>query len=451
MSARMSEARILGRTRLRLLLWSGGSTLLVLLVLGGILYAAVARQLAADAELQLRQRAEVIRTIGIPARIMFQAGPGGPRPTAIASDPAGPGFVFGGPTSGTVALIIGPDDTVAVGSPLVGGARQGAPRDESALAVNIGTPDPAGAEEARHGREALNEVPFANTVLRVLSVPAAADSDTYVVQVMADRSPELRTLGVLVGTLTAGGLLVVLAALALGWVYSGRALVPIRDSLRRQREFAADASHELRTPLTVIRTNLEIARGRSTTDASTDSALADAEAEVGRMTRLVDDLLLLARTDSDALELDRRAIDLSDAVTDALAQFAPLANEKGVRLTLDVSPTRAMADPARIRQLAAILVDNAIRHAPRGGRIDVGVQPGHGLAHLVVEDDGSGIDPAQRPYVFDRFWRAPNAPPGGSGLGLAIARWIVERHGGSILVGERDGGGARFEVKLPAG
>ena len=105
-------------------------------------------------------------------------------------------------------------------------------------------------------------------------------------------------------------------------------------------------------------------------------------------------------------------------------------------------------DPDRLRQLVAILIDNAIRHSPVGGGVRVGIR---GEAHpgISVEDDGPGIRAEDLPHVFDRFWRAPDAPAGGTGLGLAIASWIAEHHGGRITATNIPGGGARFEVQLP--
>ena len=107
-------------------------------------------------------------------------------------------------------------------------------------------------------------------------------------------------------------------------------------------------------------------------------------------------------------------------------------------------------DAARLRQLVMILVDNAIRHSPTGGEVRVAVRHANGEAQLDVEDQGRGVSPEDMPHVFERFWRASGAPSGGTGLGLAIAKWIVDRHDGSISVTNRQGGGARFRVQLPA-
>src|SRR6185312_11129160 len=124
--------------------------------------------------------------------------------------------------------------------------------------------------------------------------------------------------------------------------------------------------------------------------------------------------------------------------------------DAGVRVEVDPQPAAAIGDPARLRQLVMILVDNAIRHSPRGSAVRVIVRSGPDAATVAVEDAGPGVRSEDRERVFDRFWRAPGAPAGGTGLGLAIAKWITEHHQGSINVDASPAGGARFEVRLPA-
>jgi signal transduction histidine kinase len=418
------ETRLLRRTRRRLVLWSAGSTLLVLLVLGGALYVALADQLADTSTRQLERRTGLfVDAMQHP----FQRPPGSQY--GIARDPGSPGFVFGGPESGTVGNIIFPD----------------APTTDPRIF------DPTALAAARAGQTVVTQADWSGAPVRVVSTPVVVNDQTFVIQVASDRTNEERTLEVTLIVLAVGGLLVLLAAAGLGWIYSGRALVPIRESLRRQREFAADASHELRTPLTVIRGNVGLLRSQRGDATTRQEALADIDSEVGRMTSLVEQLLLLARTDSDALELEFGPADLADEATDALEAFSPIAQGKGVQLALDVEPAPVKGDSSRLRQLAGILVDNAVRHSPSGGRVTIHVKEAGGQATLVVDDDGPGIRPDDLPHVFDRFWRAADAPEGGSGLGLAIAAWIVERHGGTIRAENRPAGGARFIAVLPAG
>ncbi|NJD29353.1 MAG: HAMP domain-containing histidine kinase [Chloroflexi bacterium] len=293
--------------------------------------------------------------------------------------------------------------------------------------------------------------------MRQLTVPADTSQGRFFIQVLQDRSAEVRTLETLVLVLVVGGLVVVLVAAAFGAVYARRALVPIRDSLVaqraslwRQREFAADASHELRTPLTVIRASVEhLRRNPGRPGGEVGDALEDIDAEVRQLTSLVDDLLLLARSDSGAIELERAPLALADVATDAAASLAQPAAARGLRRVVDPEPAPVVGDAVRLRQLATILLDNAIRHGPPDSEVRVVVRGGP-TASLAVEDAGPGVRPEHADRVFDRFWRAPGAPTGGTGLGLAIARWIAEHHGGTISVGPSPAGGARFEVRIPA-
>src|SRR5439155_27135968 len=186
-----------------------------------------------------------------------------------------------------------------------------------------------------------------------------ADSNigTVYIQVIQDRTAEQQILDAILRVLLIGGALVVLAAVGFGAIYARRALVPIRESLvsqraalRRQREFAADASHELRTPLTVIRSSVEYLRRNTTpSSAAATEALDDIEAEVGHLTALVEDLLLLARSDSGAIMLNRLPVDLGDVAADGAGALAKLADERGVRLGLDPEPAMVKGDHARLR------------------------------------------------------------------------------------------------------
>jgi signal transduction histidine kinase len=252
----------------------------------------------------------------------------------------------------------------------------------------------------------------------------------------------------------------VLVAFGFGTIYARRALGPIRNSLtaqrvalRRQRDFAADASHELRTPLTVIRSSVDhLRRNAKQPVEKVGEALDDIDAEVEHLTSMVEDLLLLARSDSGAITLERLPVELDDVATEAASALAAPALARNVRLVVDPEPAPVTGDPARLRQLVMILVDNAIRHSPAGGQVRIVVRPvadAAGAMSLTVEDDGPGVRPEDAPHIFERFWRAPGAPTGGTGLGLAIARWIAEGHRGSIAVTSRPEGGARFEVRLP--
>ena len=423
------DAALLRRTRLRLLAWSGGLTLLILVLLGAALYAAVSGSLAARGTDLLAARADGLeRLLARPGQIpdRFVLGPG-----------------FGGEASGTLALIVRPDGV------LVGPAE---------LQAIDGLPDAAGVAAARAGSVDVRQIEVSSIPVRVYSASVTRADGAYVVQVLGERSSEVQLLSTLLSVLAFGGLAALLLALAAGYVYAGRALIPVRSSmdrrdaaLRRQREFTANASHELRTPLTVIRASVaDLRRNRKQSVETVGEALEDIDAEVSNLTALVEDLLLLARTDSGALALEHVPLDLADVAAEAAGPLTPVAAQRGVQLEVDPRPAPVTGDPLRLRQLVTILADNALAHSPTGTTVSVRVRPDGQHAVLSVEDQGPGVRDEDLPRIFERFWRADNAPAGGTGLGLSIAAWIVEAHGGAMSAANRPEGGARFEVRLPA-
>jgi len=429
------EARLLQRVRLQLALWSGGVTLVLLLLLGAVLYIAVDRSLSNSGTAQLVNQAN--RLTG-----------GRPGPDAL---PEG-GFNFGGPGSGTFTMVLDQDgDAVGPG----GRIPQGLP-----VVASIEAARTTGLTDIREATVAIGASPVDATTLtpvRVLTEPVLFRGQQLYLQIVGDRTTEERTLNALVLVLVVGGAVALVVASGVGAAYASRALVPIRQSLvsqrealRRQREFAADASHELRTPLTVIRVSVDdLERHPQDPVAEVGTALTDIREEVDHMTAMVEDLLLLARSDSGAMELERVPVDLGDVASSGASALTRVAADRGVGLVVDPVPAEVVGDPARLRQLVGILVDNALRHAPGGSQVGVRVRAEAGNAILVVEDEGPGIRPEDLPRVFDRFYRAAGAPGGGTGLGLAIAAWIVERHGGRIAAANHEPHGARFTVQLP--
>lgn len=224
-------------------------------------------------------------------------------------------------------------------------------------------------------------------------------------------------------------------------------------ALRRQREFVADASHELRTPLTSIQANLELLRGSLGPEGGEEEEklLSSALRSSGRMTRLVGDLLLLARADAGRPGAHTRC-DLASVAGDAAAEVAPTAGDRELRLPNE-TPAPVDGNPDELHRMVLNLLDNAVRHTPPGTTIELRLRVEGDDAVLEVADDGPGITPARREQVFDRFARgdgpSDTAVGGGSGLGLAIVRAVATSHGGSAEVHESDAGGALFRVRLP--
>ena len=225
-----------------------------------------------------------------------------------------------------------------------------------------------------------------------------------------------------------------------------------RATESRLRRFVADASHELRTPLTSIRGYAELfRRGAGARPEDLEMSMARIEAEASRMGVLVDDLLLLARLDQ-GRPLEREPFDLTEVVRVAVEGFRAIEPDRPVDLEVD-GTAELLGDEGRLRQVVDILLDNARVHTATGTPVHVRVGARTGDVVLSVEDDGPGLSEEQREKAFERFFRGDpgrSRSTGGAGLGLSIATAIVEAHGGTISVSSPDGGGARFEVRLPS-
>ena len=229
-------------------------------------------------------------------------------------------------------------------------------------------------------------------------------------------------------------------------------LSSLETAYSAQQRFASDASHELRAPLTILQANLELlARTPALVPEERDKALAEASAEAERLARLVADLLALARADA-GQQIRRDPVELDRVLMDVLGQARHLT--RGQRLEVGkLEPTRVMGDADQLRQLVLILLDNAIKYTPSGGRIILGLTRVGDSARLTIRDTGAGIAADALPHVFERFYRADPArsrDPGGTGLGLPIARWIAAQHGGSIELESAVGKGTTAIVTLPA-
>ncbi len=229
----------------------------------------------------------------------------------------------------------------------------------------------------------------------------------------------------------------------------------IRRDRDRSRDFLADVSHELRTPLAALRTfNELLTEGAADDPDARNEFLESSGQQIERLDWLAQNLLELSKLDSGLVLLDLRPDDLRAAVESAVEQNRSAADRRGVMMTLHLpgSPIRIRHDPPRIGQVVANLVANAIKFTPRGGSVAVDVAAMPDGARIEVTDTGVGIEPAEMPHIFERFYRgsrANEARGSGSGLGLAIVRSIVDMHGGAIEVESRVGQGTRFIVTLP--
>jgi heavy metal sensor kinase len=329
--------------------------------------------------------------------------------------------------------------------------------------------------------------------VRLLAV-RAADGTLLVVGAALEDTRD--ALGRLQGLLLVGGPIAVLLASAVGWLVAGAALRPVErlrteaeaisasepgrrllvpptgdelarlaDSLNRmlarleaalerERQFVSAASHELRTPLANLKAELDIALRRERSPEELAAVLRSASEEADRLTRLSEDLLVLARVQEGALGLRRETVDLGVLVSDTVSSFGGRAESLGVALELATpAEVRSEVDPARLRQAVGNLIDNALRHTPAGGQVSVELARDGNWVVIAVTDTGAGFGPAEADRAFEPFARSDAArsrSAGGSGLGLAIVSAVATAHGGTAEATDRPEGGARVAIRFPA-
>lgn len=295
--------------------------------------------------------------------------------------------------------------------------------------------------------------------------------------------------------LAAGSLLGVAAALVGGWLLSGAVLHPVdritrtarsisagvldqrlrlqgpddelhrladafdemldrlQQAFDRERQFTADAAHELRTPLTVLQGEIEVALRRPRSDEEYRRILHTLQEAVGRLSRMVADLLILARAEAGAEILRRQEVAVAPLLRLVAESVQPRATAQQVTLTVHAPKDLALTvDQDRLFQALVNVVNNAIAHTNAGGEIELGADTEGDGIRIWVADNGEGIPPEHLPHIFQRFYRADahrSRDSGGSGLGLAITKWIVEAHGGRITVQSQPGQRTEFTLHLP--
>jgi two-component system OmpR family sensor kinase len=349
-----------------------------------------------------------------------------------------------------------------------------------------------GSISAPHYFDAVVPIAGDRVLARLLVMPAADGRVILVGVAFDDQREALDRLLFLFGL--AGPATVVLAG-AVGWFVAGAALRPVermrvesevisgsepgrrlpvppsRDELaalggslnrmldrleaavERERRFVADASHELRTPLANLKAELDLALRRARSPAELVDALRSASEETDRLSRLAEDLLLLAGA-AGGLPMRREDVDVAQLVHETVESFGGRAAQLGVALEASIEPgLRAHLDGPRIRQALGNLIENALRQTPAGGRVTVAASRWETSLTILVSDTGEGFAPSYLPDAFEAFTRAEasrSRPDGGAGLGLAIVRAIAEAHGGTVEAMNRDEGGAVVMVRVPA-
>ena len=428
---------LIARIRWRLVGWNILILGLILALAGAGVYAAASRSLLNEVDSALLSRSEQALPILFP----------GPRPDQFgqSGNPAGGDTGGGGPGRGPVRR-----------------ACEGYSGGIFCIAFG-----PDGQIRSNPQQVSASDLPWPDTTQPTFSTIQLSDGDAA--RVLLRRMPDggLLVTGtsldsaesalhslllVLIGGCGLGLLLSVGAA----WFLSGRALVPIQRAFQQQQEFIADASHELRTPLTVLRSATDLLNTHRDEPLDDNGELFDdVRAEIARMERLAQDLLTLARSDAGGLELMTAPVDIGAVAADVVRRTTPLAQSQGIQLGLQAADGQEAivdADPDRLQQVLLILIDNAIKHTPSGGRVEVRVRRHGAQAELEVADTGSGIAPEHLPRIFDRFYRADKARArerGATGLGLAIAKMLIDAHHGHLQLSSQLGTGTQATVSLP--
>ena len=416
---------LIARIRWRLVGWNVLMIALILGLAGILIYAAAVRTLMAEVDNNLLARSEQAVPVLFPGPRREDFGQG-------SAGGAGRGNVCQGYSGGVFCIALGPDRSVRA-------------NPQQVSAPDVPWPD---TTQPTFATIQLSDGDRARVLLRRMP-----DGGMLVTGTSLD--PVESALQSLLVVLVAGGVLGLLLSLGAAWFLSGRALVPIQQAFQQQQEFIADASHELRTPLTVLRSATDLLNQHRAEPLETNGELFDdVRGEINRMERLAQDLLTLARSDAGGLELMTAPLELSSLAGEVVRRTTPLAASQGVQLAIhNEAPDSVVdADPDRLQQVLLILIDNAIKHTPDGGRVDVSVRRHGQHASVEVADTGSGIPAEHLPRIFDRFFRADKArarAQGGAGLGLAIAKMLVDAHHGHLSLTSQLGVGTQATVTLP--
>jgi hypothetical protein len=277
--------------------------------------------------------------------------------------------------------------------------------------------------------------------------------DGKVVQIVRDTTAEEEMLNTLFLILVIGCSVGSLCAIGIGFFLAGRALVPIQNSWEKQQQFVSDASHELRTPLAVIQSKTDVLfQSPSATIEEKAMDISTISKECRRLSKLVSNLLLLARSDSNQIEMDKKTFEMDKLLEEIVDPYKEIASYQEKEMILKVERDISfMGDRERIHQMMVILLDNAMKYTNEDGHIQIDCTQTSNSIRIRVKDNGIGVKEEDIPKLFDRFYQGDKARSAaeGAGLGLSIANWIVEKHYGKISVESKWGEGTCFEVIFP--
>jgi len=273
----------------------------------------------------------------------------------------------------------------------------------------------------------------------------------YRVAVAEDLDPQADRLEDAARAVALGIPLALLIAAGGGYLLARKSLEPIRSAFASQRSFMADASHELRTPVAIIQGEADVALSRPRSSADYRESIEIMQKAARKLTRIVQDLFLLARSDAGRYPITLGRFYLEELLADCIRSMKRLADAKSIEVTCEAPhDLMVLADEELVQRLLMNLVDNALRFTPEGGRVVVRATSTADACTIEVRDTGPGIRAEDQPHVFERFFRSERArTAGGAGLGLAIVRWVAEAHGGTVRIARSDERGTTFVVALP--
>jgi signal transduction histidine kinase len=313
-------------------------------------------------------------------------------------------------------------------------------------------PDPAAVQNALINGHDLRTIELdSGTQVRLLTYSISGDGEhPAYLQLGRPLKDQQSTLNQLITAMAGLGGVMLLILSGGSWWLAGRSISPTEAAWRKQQTFVANAGHELRTPLTLIRANTEVAlRGMPARNPQREK-LEDILQETEHMGKLVADLLLLSRLDSDAVKLDLQPVNAGELLSELVRQSEALAAEGEVTLELGASEGTILADPVRLRQVLLILLDNAIGHTPAGGRIRLASAIQSEKVQISVNDTGVGISQEHLQHVFERFYQVERSGRAGSGLGLSIAKSLAQAMNGDLELISGAGQGTTALLTLPA-
>jgi signal transduction histidine kinase len=411
----------LGRLRVRLTLWYAATFVVILMLLGVSVFVAISVQVGRRLDASLVAATSAIKTATAALETERAAG----RPSDAVEELQIPDralYLF----DATGKAITPPRVDAWIDS-----AAQVAARTER---VDVQRRAPNGGQLRLHAERFI-----------------APSGTSYVAAAVAVRPQIADQYAWLIGTFSAAALGALILVIAGGILLARQSTVPVERSMEQMRRFMADAAHELRTPVTLLRTRTEVALAQPRDPAGDAAAFQAIEREADRLGSIVGDLLLLAHADAGERPVARAALFLDDVASQAVAAVRTLAERKGVSLEVgSFEEAQVLGDAELVERLLLIVLDNAIKYTPPGGRVTLDVTARDGKRSVIVSDSGVGIPAEELPRIFERFYRGAGARSHGegAGLGLPIARWIADLHSARMAV-TSDPSGTRVQIDFP--